>query len=194
MNKLSKAQRDRILGIAVATPIVIALLWFFLVQAEQTQLEATQKKAADIRTKLSQAESVMRRGEEISDRLQAHSALLTNREASLAPDRDAYAWIIQTINPFILSRKGVSIYSCSLPDVSDLGLLSNFPYRWATFHLNGTGYYHDFGAFFADFENNFPYFYIQNLAVNANVGPGLEPEKLNFSFDLVTPMVASDTK
>lgn len=194
MIKLTKTQRDQIIGIAVATPIVIALLWFFVVQAEQEQLRATQKKAADIRTKLSQAENIMRQGEEIADRLQAHSSVLTNREATLAPDRDAYAWIIQTINPFILSRKGVSIYSYSQPDVTDLGLLSNFPYHWATFHLKGTGYYHDFGAFFADFENNFPYFYIQNLAISANAGPGTQPENLNFSFDVVTPMVASDTK
>jgi hypothetical protein len=194
VNKLTKAQRDQILGIAIATPIVMALLWYFVVQAEQNHLQATQRKAADITAKLGQAENVMRRGEEIADRLQAHSNLLTNREANLAPDRDAYVWVIQTINPFILSRKGVSVYSYSQPDVSDLGLLSNFPYRWATFHLKGTGYYHDFGAFFADFENNFPYFYIQNLTVTANTGPGIQPEKLNFSFDLVTPMIASDTK
>ena len=194
MNKLTKVQRDRMIGTAIATPILIALLWYFVVQAEQTQLQGTQKKTADIRAKLSQAENVMRQGEEIADRLQAHSTLLTNREATLAPDRDAYAWIIQTINPFILSRKGVSIISYSQPDVSDLGLLSNFPYRWAAFHLKGTGYYHDFGTFFADFENNFPYFYIQNLAVSANAGPGIEPEQLYFTFDVVTPMVASDTK
>jgi hypothetical protein len=194
VNKLSKTQRDQIIGIAVGTPVVMLLLWYFAVQAEQTQLRGTEKKTADIRTKLSQAENIMRQGEEIADRLQARGAQLTNREANLAPDRDAYAWILQTINPFILSRKGVSIYSVSQPDVSDLGLLSNFPYRWATFHLKGAGYYHDFGGFFADFENNFPYFYVQNVAIAANSGPGIEPEKLNFTFDVVTPMVISDTK
>jgi Tfp pilus assembly protein PilO len=194
MNKLTKTQRDQILGVAIATPLVIALLWYFVVQAEQAQLQATQKKAADIRAKLNQAENIMRQGEEIADRLRAHSTSLTNREATLAPDRDAYAWIIQTIKPFVLSRTGVSIYSYSQPDVSDVGLISNFPYRWATFHLKGTGCYHDFGPFFADFENNFPYFYIQNLAISANTGPSIGPEKLNFVFDVVTPMVVSDTK
>ncbi|MGO8700502.1 MAG: hypothetical protein ACLQVY_22665 [Limisphaerales bacterium] len=194
MNKLNKNQRDQILATAIAAPFLIALLWYFVVQAEQTQLQGTQKKAADIRAKLNRAEGIMRQSEEIADRLQAHNSSLTNREATLAPDRDAYAWIIQTIKPFILSRKGVSIYSYSQPDVTDLGLISNFPYRWATFHLKGTGYYHDFGAFCADFENSFPYFYIQNLAVSANSGPGIQPEKLNFTFDVVTPMVASDTK
>jgi hypothetical protein len=194
VNKLTKNQRDQLLGVAIATPILIALLWYFVVHAEQAQLLATQKKTADIRAKLNQAENLMRQGDEIAARLLARSTTLTNREATLAPDRDAYAWIIQTINPFVLARKGVSIYSYSQPDISDLGLISNFPYRWATFHLKGTGYYHDFGAFLADFENNFPYFYIQNLVISANSGPGIQPEKLNFTFDLVTPMVASDTK
>jgi hypothetical protein len=194
VNKLSKTQRDRILGILIGTPVLMALLWYFAVQAEQAQLHGLQKKVADKKDQLMKAETVMRKGEEISDKLQAHNDLLAKREATLAPDRDAYAWIISTINPFILSRKGVSIYAYSQPEISDLGILPAFPYRWATFHLKGTGYYHEFGAFFADLENTFPYFRVQNVDVAANTGPGVEPEKLNFNFDLVTPVVASDTK
>ena len=136
----------------------------------------------------------MRQEVAIADTLQARGDLLAKREATLAPDRDAYAWIISTINPFILNRKGVSIYAYTQPDVSDQGLLSDFPYRWATFHLKGTGFYQEFGAFFADLENSFPYFRVQNLEVSANTGPGVEAEKLNFSFDLITPVVTTESK
>jgi hypothetical protein len=194
VKKLTKTQRDQLLGIAVATPVVLLALWYLVVQAEQSQLLATQKKAADIRARLNLAEGVMRQGEEIEGRLRAHSSSLTNREATLAPDRDAYDWVLQSVKPFIQSHKGVNIISYSQPDISDLGLISNFPYHWASFHLKGTGYYHDLGAFIADFENNFPYFYIQNLAISANAGSGIQPEKLYFTFDLVTPIVASDSK
>ncbi len=194
MNKLTKTQRDRILGILIATPVVMALLWYFVVQAEQVQLAGTEKKVAEMKEKLRNAEGTMRKGEEIADKLQARSDLLAKREATLAPDRDAYVWIISTMNPFILPRKGVSIYAYSQPEISDVGILPNFPYRWATFHLKGTGFYHEFGTFFADLENQFPYFRIQNIEVAANTGPGVEPEKLNFNFDLVTPVVASETK
>jgi hypothetical protein len=136
----------------------------------------------------------MRQGGEIADKMQARRQLLDKLEATLAPDRDAYAWIISTINPFLQSRKGVSIVHYSQPEVSDVGILPGFPYKWATFHLEGTGFYHDFGKFFADLENNFPYFRVQNLEISANATSGVEPEKLNVSFELVVPVKASDTK
>jgi hypothetical protein len=131
----------------------------------------------------------------MSSELAEVSDKLAKREVTLAPDRDTYAWIINTINPFIQARKGVNIYSYSQPEISDSGLIPSFPYRWATFHLKGTGYYQDFGKFFADFENSFPYFRIQNLEILGNNGPGTEAEKLSFSFDVVAPVVPTpDTK
>ena len=195
MNKLlTKTQRERILGVIIGTPIVMAMLWYFVVQAEQIKLKASGQKLAGVQQKLAKAETVMRQEVAIADTLQARGDLLAKREATLAPDRDAYAWLISTINPFILNRKGVSIYAYTQPDVSDQGLLSDFPYRWATFHLKGTGFYQEFGAFFADLENSFPYFRVQNLEVSANTGPGVEAEKLNFSFDLITPVVTTESK
>jgi len=195
VNKLlTKNQRERIQGVIIGTPIVMAMLWYFVVQAEQIKLKASGQKLAGVQQKLAKAETVMRQEVAIADTLQARGDLLAKREATLAPDRDAYAWIISTINPFILNRKGVSIYAYTQPDVSDQGLLSDFPYRWATFHLKGTGFYQEFGAFFADLENSFPYFRVQNLEVSANTGPGVEAEKLNFSFDLITPVVTTESK
>jgi hypothetical protein len=119
---------------------------------------------------------------------------LDKRESTLAPDRDAYAWVISTINPIIKSRKGLGDFHYSQPEVSEVGIIPGFPYKWATFHVEGTGFYHDLGKFFADLENNYPYFRIQNLEMNATVSTGAEPEKLNVAFELVVPVKASDTK
>ena len=150
----------------------MAALWYLGVTAKQSELAATRRKSADMRQKLHEAEALMRREDEISGTLQSRSELLARREAGLAPDRDAYAWLINTVNAFIQSRKGVNIDTYSQPEISDVGIIPRFPYRWATFHLKGTGYYHDFGKFFADFENAFPYFRIQNLNLSANSGTG----------------------
>jgi hypothetical protein len=147
-----------------------------------------------MRDTLKKAEGTMRNAEEISEKLGERTQLLEKREAMLAPDRDAYAWIISTINPFIQSRKGVNINHYSQPEVTDLGIIPEFPYKWAAFHLEGTGYYHDLGKFFADLENNFSFFRVQNLEMNAIVTLGAEPEKLNVSFDLVVPVKPSETK
>jgi hypothetical protein len=196
VNKLSKAQRDQLLGIAFAAVGLMAALWYFGVTAKQSELAATRRKSAEMRQKLHDAEALMRREDEISGTLNSRSELLAKREAGLAPDRDAYVWVLDTVNAFIQSRKGVNIDSYSQPEVSDTGIIPKFPYRWATFHLKGTGYYQDFGRFFADFENAFPYFRIQNLNMSVNSGPGMEAEKLSVTFDLVAPVASSspDTK
>jgi Tfp pilus assembly protein PilO len=196
VNKLSKTQRDQLIGIVLGTLALMAALWYFGVTAKQGQLAATRRKSAEMRQKLHDAEALMRREEEINGTLHSRSELLARREAGLAPDRDAYAWLINTVNAFIQSRKGVNIDTYSQPEVSDVGMIPKFPYRWATFHLKGTGYYHDFGRFFADFENAFPYFRIQGLNISANSGPGMEAEKLSVTFDLVAPVASSgpDTK
>jgi Tfp pilus assembly protein PilO len=194
MMKLSKTQREQLIGIAVGTVALVALLWYFGVTAKQQELSRTERNTAQMRDTLNSAENKIRQAEDIAEQLQTHTQLLDKREAMLASNIDPYSWIISTINPFIQSRKGVNFYHYSQPDISDAGVISDFPYKWATFHLEGTGYYHDFGKFFVDLENNFPYFRVQNLSLSANSTAGGEPEKLNVTFELVVPIKASDTK
>jgi hypothetical protein len=55
------------------------------------------------------------------------------------------------------------------------------------------GYYHEFGKFFADFENAFPYFIIQNVEI-APSGQAEGQEKLSYTFDIVAPQVPQETK
>ena len=196
MNKLTKAQRDQLIGIAIGALMLMAALWYFGVTSMQRDLLVTERKSAEMQKKLRDAEALMRQGDAISGTLRSRSELLAKREAGLAPDRDAYAWLINTMNNFIESRKGINIETYSQPEMSDEGIIPRFPYRWATFHLKGTGCFHDFGKFFADFENAFPYFRIQGLIITANSGAGMEAEKLSVTFDLVAPVASSgpDTK
>ena len=194
MNKLSKSQREQLIGIIVGTLVLVALLWYFGVTAKQHELSKTQDNTAQTQDKLRRAENTMKQGEEIADKMSARRQILDRREAILAPDRDAYAWIISTLNPFIQNHKGVDGFKYSQPEVIDVGLIPGFPYKWATFHVTGSGFYHDLGKFFADLENDYPYFRIQNLEISANVSAGTEPEKLNVAFELVAPVKASDTK
>jgi hypothetical protein len=194
MIKLSKQQQERLGGIAFGTVVVIAALWVFGVMAIQDALARTRENTRAVQRTLKDAEAEMGRGQEIAAQLQAKSDLLAKREATLAPDRDAYIWMIGEIKPLLQLRKGVNIYSYSQPEVSEVGIIAGFPYKWATFHLKGTGYYYEFGKFFADLENTFPYFRVQNVSIGANSGPGVEPETLSYTFDLVVPMTASETK
>jgi Tfp pilus assembly protein PilO len=194
MMKLSKAQKDQLIGISAGTVVLLALLWYFGVAAKQDELSKTEKNTAHMKDTLGAAEARIRQGEDIAVQLQARVQLLEKREAMLASNIDPYSWIISTINPFIQARKGVNFSHYSQPIISDTGLIPDFPYKWATFNLEGTGYYHDLGKFFSDLENNFPYFRVQNLSLSANISAGGEPEKLSVAFELVVPIKASDTK
>jgi hypothetical protein len=192
VSKRRKAQWYRAVGVLIGTSVLLALLWFHGLRAEQDRLEGLQQKAAAAKEKLRRSDPLRRRTKEIADELEACSRVLERREAILAPNGDAYAWIMNTMHAFSQSRRGVRIESYSQPQVASVGLLPKFPYKWATFHVRGTGYYHEFGCFFADLENTFPHFQIQNVVIAPNTRPDAEPETLTFNFDLVTPVVASD--
>jgi len=188
MIKITKTQRDQLTGVAVGAVAGIAALWYFVVMAQQRQLDAIQKKSENMTDTLPHADILVRgdlqTGQELTNRLET----LQKREADLAPEHDPYAWMIGKIGQFILPRKGVNIRSISKVEISDKGLLSHFPYKWATFHIKGVGFYREFGKFFADFENAFPYYRIQNIEISS-AGLGEDPEKLFYSFDIVTPLV-----
>ena len=191
MNRLTKIQRSQLIGIAIGTLALMAALWGFGVTAMQSELVKTEAKSAAMRKELRDAEAKIRRESEINGTLLNRSDLLAKREAGLVPDRDAYSWLIEKFNAFMQSRSGVSIDTYSQPEYSDSGMIPKFPYRWATFHLKGTGYYHDIGKFFADFENTFPYYRIQSPILSVNTGAGMEAEKLSFSFDIAAPVINS---
>lgn len=194
MNKITKRQRDQLIGIAAGTVALMGGLWYVGVTNRQAELSHTEKSTAQMRDTLRKTEGTMRLSQEISEKLETRLQVLQKREAQLAPDRDAYGWLIVVINDFIKSRKGVNIQHISQAEVSEVGIIPNFPYKWATFHLQGSGYYHDFGKFFADLENNYPSFRVQNLEMGGSTASGADAEKLGVQFDLVVPVKPSETK
>jgi Tfp pilus assembly protein PilO len=186
MNKLSKVKRDQLILVSVGVVGVIAALWYFVVTAQHEKLAEIKDKTEQIRGKIKLAETSLKRESDVEAELEATSQELAKRESTLAPERDTYALMLNTINPFILPRKGVNIPTVSQPELGETTLIPRFFYKTAAFHLKGTGFYHEFGKFFADFENSFPYFRLQNLEIVPAGGGGTDTEKLIFSFDIVT--------
>jgi Tfp pilus assembly protein PilO len=188
MNKLTKTQRDQLIGVAVGAVAIMAALWFLVVVGQQKDLEAIKKKTNTMNETLRNADATVRGaliiGQELTNRVET----LQKREADLAPGHDPNSWMIGRVNQFIAPRKGVSVKSISTADINDKGVLPHFPYPWATFHIKAVGYYREFGKLIADFENTFPYYRIQNMDISA-AGVGEEEEKLSYSFDIVTPLV-----
>ncbi len=201
MIKLTKTQRDQLIAVALAAAAVIACLWYLVVMAQNKQLDAATANCVKMRKTLKDASDKVRAAESVGAELAKSLEALKQREAGFAPEHEPFSWMMEKMRSFQLPTnelhryKSVSIADIKPPEISDKGVITGFPYKWAKFHITGEGYYHDFGKFIADFENAFPCFRIQDLDISV---PGIrkDPDMLSYSFDIVTPQVsgAAETK
>jgi hypothetical protein len=156
VNKISKTQRDQLIGIAAGTVVLMGILWYVGVTAKQEELSKTEKNTAQMRDTLKRAEGTMRKGEEIAEKLEARTQLLdkTRIVAGAGPGclRLDYQHD-QPVHPVPQRRQHLPL----LPAGSErLGIIPEFPYKWATFHLEGTGYYHDWANSSPTWRTIFP--------------------------------------
>jgi hypothetical protein len=192
VTRATNSQRRQILAIWITTPVLMGILYYFGIMAEKASLDGFHRKTDYARVIVAKFEAGALETKEIATQLANRRRLLARREAILAPGWDSYSWALKTVHSFSSAHEGVSLVSYSQPSISDTGMLPKFPYRWATFHIEGTGYYDKFGSFFADLENTFQYFRVQNVVMVPNAAPDAQPETLVVDFDLVTPVVTSD--
>jgi len=186
MIKLTKEQRDRILMVAAGTLVVLGLLWYFLISAQRKSLQVAQKKVTESQGKVDQATRLISRAGLIKADLEDKMAELRQIEDGMAAG-DIYAWEILTINRFKAGHR-VEIPNITREQVGDVGLMPSFPYKAATFTINGSALFHDYGKFAADFENQFKYFRIQNIelwpAPAARADEARKSEELEFQMEI----------
>lgn len=186
MNKLSKAKRDQLILVCLGVVVAIVGIYYGFITGQKKTVEAAEKKALEARTKVDKAEAVLKRKDMVQEELADLGQKLKAIEDTM-PAGDLYSWVLITMNNFIAPRK-ISNFSSSRETITDVSLIPKFPYKSASFKINLTAHYHDFGAFLADFENQYPYVRIQNI----DIGPassqtsGGDPERLDISFQLVT--------
>jgi len=194
MNNLPKAKRDQLILVCIFTVGIIAALVLFVGDAQRSELKKTEGKTESMRSKLKQADALVRSEGKISEDLTNVMKELSSREVTLPPDHDTYAWMLQTLGEFMVSHKnaGISAAGISQPDMTETSLIPKFPYKSATFHVKGNGYFHDFGKFIADIETQFPYVRVQNVDIGRlPSGATGDADKLSVAFDIVMLMQPS---
>jgi Tfp pilus assembly protein PilO len=195
MNKITKTQRDQLIIVGIVTVVVMACLWYFVEQAAENQLKATQANSRKMADKLKGASDKIKSADAVSLALTNAQENLKALEAGFAPEHEPYSWMVGIIGHFYLPPedvhryKSVSDIDFTKPEITDKGIIGNFPYKWARFHITGKGHYHDLGKFIADFENNFRYFQIENIDITVPT-VHTDQDLLAFSFDIVAPQVA----
>ena len=184
-SQLPKEKLARLIGVVVLTVIALGALGFGLIKWQYGTLRVIAGKTEVAEKRLEQVKDAIRRADQIEIEFNAKNRTLAEQEEAMASG-DIYSWAVNALRRFKLS------YRVEIPQIGqptppgDVNLLPNFPYKQVTLRVGGTAYYHDFGNFIADFENQFPQIRVANLSLESapSVGPG-EKEKLAFSLDII---------
>jgi Tfp pilus assembly protein PilO len=191
--KLSADKRNKLIMVAVATVIIIGLLWYYLIGALNTKLTEFKEKQAAAEEQRKKIDTAAKNSAKIEASLNLATEKLTAIKQEMASG-DLYSWMYTTIKNFTRPYH-VDIPQFSTVETSDNTLISKFPYKQVKITLNGSAYFHDFGRFLSDFENQFSHFRVENLILDP--ASSADREKLAFRMDviaLVNNAPATDNK
>ena len=169
--------------VVVATVAALFMVFYFLIDPQKEQNEKLGEKIHSERDRLQSIRNAIKDTDRIANDLTTVTFQLNRAEEDIASG-DVYAWTYDAIRRFKAGYK-VEIPTIGAPSVSDMDLLSGFPYRQVKVTLSGVGFYHDIGKFVADFENNFPHMRMVNLYIEPANQVGPNAEKLSFRVDVV---------
>jgi hypothetical protein len=184
MNNLTKNKRNRLIGVVLATVLVMSGLWFGLISFQQQRLAAIAGRRTVAERQRDVMEQTIRNASRIEADLVESGKQLSTLEGGMASG-DLYSWVINTIRQFKTPYKVEVPQFSQIDGPRDMSMIPSFPYQQATLTVGGTAFFHDLGRFIADFENQFPYFRVLNLNLEpfAAVGQG-DHEKLSFKMDI----------
>ena len=182
MKRLPAAKRNQLIMVIAATTILVGVIFVMLIVPQK---ESNKKLATTIRERQTTLDTYRRNIKEadlIATTLTDVTLQLNRAEEDVA-NGDVNAWCYETLRRFKAGYH-VDIPSIAQPTITEVDLLSGFPYRQAKVNLTGTAYFHDLGKFVADFENTFPHMRMLNLVIDpASLSPG--SERVSFRLEVV---------
>ena len=188
MSRLPKDKRDKIVMVAVGTVIMVVVLFFVIIRPLRANSGGISQLVDDSHAAVEQGRRTLADTNKVATALQGVVSRLNAAEGAMASG-DLYIWMIQTMSQFKLAHQ-VEIPQISREIPCEVGVFPQFPYKAATFVMQGTAYFHDLGKFLASLENNFPYMRVQNLELeptgNPRAGKGEDNERLGFKMEIVT--------
>jgi hypothetical protein len=182
--KLPKEKRNQLIAVVLGTLVVLAGLYFGLINYQEQNLRRLAEKRIAIEKRHRQVLDAIKNARQIEIDLTNAKAALAEGETDIASG-DLYAWVVNWLRQFKASHKVEIPQFSQLSGPLDVNLLPNFPYKQTTLTVAGTAHYHDLGRFLADLENQFPHVRLLNLSVDANaLSTSVEPETLSFKLDI----------
>jgi hypothetical protein len=183
MNRLPKEKRDMIILIIFGTGVVLAGLWFGVINGQFKTLAAKRLKFEEAQKRVADAERLVKRADQIHEDLILVSNKLVSIEQEMASG-DLFTWSLKTMESCITPHH-LKVVDSSRPVESRVGLFAQFPYRAIIFSVRTSAYYHQFGTFLKEFENRYPYMRIQNLILDPSGTGSDEAEMLTAKFEVM---------
>src|SRR5688500_12160576 len=139
MIKLTEDQKKKLAGVAIATLVAAGAIWYFLISNQKATLADVKRKAEDAQEKATKAEKEVKNAAQVDEMLQSRTEQVRSIEETMASG-DLFFWSVTTVNNLLTRHRGVNIPKFTKPTEGDVGLLPNFPYRAATFNVEGTAH------------------------------------------------------
>jgi Tfp pilus assembly protein PilO len=185
MSKRSGSGKQFLFLLMITFVIASGLVWFFLVQGPGATLIKQRQARSDTQTALDKSRKQMNDSARSKAALEEGQRRLDDIESKI-PVGDPYRWLVKAFGEFPAASH-VSIANIEAPHVSESTIYPKVPYKAVTFSVSGTGFYHEFGTFLAELENEFPHMRVRRLELTPAY-PGeadtAEGEKLNFNVEL----------
>src|SRR5688572_21704465 len=98
MNKLSKQKRDQLILILLGTAVLVAAIWFGLINTQEKALARLKITAAERREKVRKANETLSKAPAFEGEMSLNSATLKSLEATMSDKDDPFAWLVNTIS------------------------------------------------------------------------------------------------
>jgi hypothetical protein len=190
MNNWPPETRSRLLFVLLLGGSLAALLWFSLIALLQGRVQMWTGRVELARMQLQVAQTSIDRADHYQGLVDTNLAAIRLLEDRMAHG-DHYAWVINEVSELVgqVDIPGIELRNFQPPQVGDLDLPPNIPYRLGTFTVQGWAFYHAFGSFLAAFENSSPFVKVKSLSLESTSAGGARtdnPERLSFRLNFHT--------
>lgn len=184
MKRFNKEKQKQVVLALLVTAIVLSGLWFGLINLQKQSMSSIAERRDAAAQKLEQVKNAIEMSAQVEAELAEASRRISAIEERMATG-DLYSWAINAIKKFQGPYKVEIPQFSQIDGPKDSTLLPNYPYKQATLTIGGTGHFHDFGRFLADFENANPHMRVLNLTLEpVSTLVNEDREKLAFKMDI----------
>jgi hypothetical protein len=198
---LPKDKRTQVMLVVAAGVVICAGLWFGVIQSRQRILQGSGARLKKAEEQLERAQSKVKNAGVTEGELETLLKTLEGMESQMPKASDDLFAKSYVMLDKAKAGHDVEIREVTRPEKKEgekkkeVGLFMDFPYDASVFSVSGAAYYHDFGQFLADFENEHPYCRVQNVTLGTaqeaapeGAAARLPKEKLTFRMDVVAPI------